>query len=132
MNGPGEVLHDAAVLWALDGNYQRVIDAAVECLVADVESDAVNILAGSSASDPFSERVELVALALEDLGLPAVPADPDQLAREGVRILARSFEGDALTTDDLESWMNGSLTCESRVRVADALEERPRHDPSGS
>ncbi|MDA8438900.1 MAG: hypothetical protein M0Z51_08580 [Propionibacterium sp.] len=115
-------LHDAAVLWVLDGQYQRVIDAAIGCIEADIASIGVDVLAGSSPGDPYSERLDMVGEALDELGLPLVPADPDELAREGARILARSLTRGDLTGADLGSWLTGSLTCETRARVETAFE----------
>ena len=115
-------LHDAAVLWVLDGQYQRVVDAAIGCIVADIASAEVDVLAGSSPSDPYSERLDMVGAALDDLSLPGIPDDPDDLAREGARIVARSLTRGDLTRADLGSWMAGNLTCETRARVETALE----------
>lgn len=115
-------LRDAAVLWVLDGEFSRVVDAAVGCIGAGVVSEAVDVLAGSSPRDPYSERMEMVALALDELGLPALPVDPEDLAREGAAILARSVIRGNLTRADLGSWMTQSLTCETRERVESALE----------
>jgi len=116
-----QTLHDAAVLWVLDGEYGRVVDAAVACIEAGVTSSAVDVLAGSSPRDAYSERQEMVTLALDDLDLPPVPADPDDLAREGARILAWSLSRGDLSRSALGSWMAQSLTCETRDRVESAL-----------
>lgn len=115
-------LHDAAVLWVLDGQYQRVIDAAIDCIEADIASTGVDMLAGSSPGDPYSERLDMVDAALGELGVDAVPDDPDELAREGARILARSLTRGVLTSADLGSWLSQSLTCETRARVETAFE----------
>ena len=119
-------LHDAAVLWVLDGEFGRVVDAAVACIEAGVESGAVDVLAGSSPSDPYSERQEMVTLALDELELPAVPSDPDDLAHEGALILARSVSRGDLTRAGIGSWMSQSLTCETRERVESALDGTPQ------
>lgn len=116
-------LREAAVLWVLDGEYARVVDAAVACLVADTGGDDVANLAGSAASDPYAERLAMVAAALDELGLPAVPDDPTRLAAEGAAILVRSRARGDLTAADLGSWLTGSLTCEVRERMEDALGE---------
>ncbi len=121
MTEAAQNLRDAAVLWVLDGEFGRVVDAAVACIEAGVASAPVDVLAGSSPRDPYSERMEMVILALDDLGLPALPADPEDLAREGAAILARSVILGDLTQAGLGDWMSQSLTCETRERVEEAL-----------
>ncbi len=114
-------LRDAGVLWVLDGSFDRVVDAAVACLVAGTTSYSLDMLAGASASDPYAERLDLVEAALAELGLPPLPHDPDDLAREGARIQVRALSAGALSTIDLGDWVTGRLTCETRARVEDAL-----------
>lgn len=114
-------LRDAGVLWVLDGSFDRVVDAAVACLVAGTSSYSLDMLAGASASDPYAERLELVEATLAELGLPPLPHDPDDLAREGARIQMRALSAGALTPIDLGDWVTGRLTCQTRARVEDAL-----------
>ncbi len=116
-------LRDSAVMWVLDGEYARVVDAAVACLVADVGGDDVAILAGTSPSDNYSERLARVEAALEELDLPPLPGSPENVAAEGAAILARSRQRGELSDEDLSSWVTGSLTCEVRERVEEALGE---------
>ena len=40
-------LRDAGVLWVLDGSFDRVVDAAVACLVAGTSSYSLDMLAGA-------------------------------------------------------------------------------------
>lgn len=119
-------LREAAVMWVLDGEYARVVDAAVACLVADVGGDDVAILAGTSPSDNYSERLARVEAALEELNLEPLPASPEELAAEGAAIVTRSRQRGELSDADLTSWVTGSLTCEVRDRVETALED-PGH-----
>jgi len=114
-------LRDAAVLWVVDGEFVRVVDAAVDCLVRGSSTPSLDILAGSSSSEPYAERLDLVRSVLGELDLPAVPDDPDELAREAVRIQLRARSAGILSGTDLRSWVTGSLTCDTRARVEDAL-----------
>lgn len=114
-------VRDAAVLWVVDGAFGRVVDAAVDCLVHGVSTPSLDILAGASPSDPYSERLDLVRSALEELDLPALPDDPDQLAREAVHIQLGFRNAGLLSAGDLSSWVTGSLACDTRARVEDAL-----------
>lgn len=114
-------LREAAVLWVVDGEFDRVVQAAVECLVHDVSTPSLDILAGSSPSDPYAERLDLVGSVLDELDLPAVSDDPDELAREAALIQLRARQAGILSGSDLDSWVTGSLTCDTRARVEDAL-----------
>lgn len=114
-------LRDAAVLWVVDGEFSRVVDAAVECLLRGRSTPSLDTLAGSSPSEPYAERLDLVGRALDELELPAVPEDPDELAREAVRIQLRARRAGVLSAIDLSSWVTGRLTCDTRARVEDAL-----------
>lgn len=125
--GAAEALRDAAVMWVLDGEYARVVDAAVSCLVADVGREHVAILAGTSPSDNYSERLSRVELALEELELPPLPNSPADLAAAGAAILLRSRLRGELTDSAVTSWVTGSLTCEVREQVENALgDSQPR------
>ena len=118
-------LRDAAILWVLDGAYQRVVDAAVACLVADVGGEDVAILAGSTPSDPYSLRQQMVADALDELGLSPVPDDQNELAAAGAAIQVRRQAVGDLDAAGLRSWVTGSLTCEVRERIEGALDGGP-------
>jgi len=115
-------------LWVVDGGYDRVVDAAVACLVAGTSTPSLDMLAGSSPADPYAERLDLVRTTLDELGLLAVPDDPDELAREAVRVQLRARSAGVLSGADLDTWVTGRLTCETRARVEDALagEQDPR------
>ena len=40
-------LRDAALLWVIDGEFGRVVDAAVECLMQGTSTPSLDTLAGS-------------------------------------------------------------------------------------
>ena len=115
-------LRDASVLWVLDGSYQRVIDAAVACIVAETSTSAVDVLAGSHVSDAYGDRLAMVRDALDELGLAPLPDDQAELARQGAEILTRSVESGAIGAADIDTWVTGSLTCEVRTTMEQALE----------
>lgn len=114
---------DAAVLWVTDGQYARVVDAAVACIEAGVPSTAIDEVAGSSASDPYAERLDLVSAALDDLGLDALPATQEDTAQQGAAIMIQALSRGELTADALGTWVTGGLTCEMRDRVEAALDD---------
>ncbi len=115
-------LRDAAVLWVLDGSYQRVIDAAVACIVAEASTPAVDILAGSHGSDAYGDRLAMVRDALDELGLAPLPDEQTELARQGAEILTRTVDSGEMSTDEVDTWVTGSLTCEVRTTMEQALE----------
>ncbi len=109
------------MLWVVDGGYDRVVDAAVACLVAGMSTPSLDMLAGGSPADPYAERLDLVRSTLDELGQPPVPDAPDELAREAVRVQLRARGAGVLSGGDLDTWVTGRLTCETRARVEDAL-----------
>ena len=121
MTAEALALREAAILWVLDGAYARVVDAAVACLVADVGGEDVAILAGSTPSYPYSERLAMVADALDELGLQPVPEDQRQLAAAGAAIQLRRRASGDIDATALRSWVTGSLTCEVRERIEGEL-----------
>ena len=64
-----------------------------------------------------------MARTLDELDLPAVPQDPDELAREAVRIQLLARRSGVLSATELNTWVSGSLTCDTRARVENALAE---------
>lgn len=114
-------LRDAAVLWVVDGEFHRVVQTAVDCLVHGTSTPSLDILAGSSPSEPYAERLDLVRSVLDELEVPALPEDPDELAREAVRIQLHAQHTGILSVTDLNAWVTGSLTCDTRARIEDAL-----------
>lgn len=116
-------LRNASVLWVLDGSYQRVVDAAVASIVAETSTPAVDVLAGSHASDAYGDRLAMVRDALDELGLAPLPEDPAELAREGAAIITASVDTGALSQDDVDTWVTGSLTCEVRSTMENALDQ---------
>ncbi|MDO5697904.1 MAG: hypothetical protein Q4G51_08010 [Dermatophilus congolensis] len=116
-------LRDASVLWVLDGSYQRVVDAAVACIVANTSTPAVDVLAGSHASDAYGDRLAIVRDALDELRLAPLPEDPAELAGEGAAIITRSVDSGAMSKDDVDTWVTGSLTCEVRSTMENALDK---------
>lgn len=104
----------------VDGEFGRVVDAAVKCLVCGRSAPTLDILAGSSTSEPYSECLDLVRGVLDELDLPALPEDPDELVREAVRIQPHAPSAGILSGAALSSWVTG-FTCDTRTRIEDAL-----------
>ena len=100
-----------------------VVDAAVACIVAETSTPTVDMLAGSHPTDAYGDRLAMVRDALDELGLAPLPDDPSELARQGAAILRRSVETGDMSSDQLDTWVTGSLTCEVRSTMETALEK---------
>lgn len=113
MDARGEAAVDAlvgaAALWRLHPreHAQEVLDAAIECLVADIDPLAVCELAGESSDRPARELEPLVEAALTAVGRGAeLAADP---ARTALRVMARRLDAGLLSPPELVSWAWGVL-----------------------
>ena len=103
------LLYDAATRWnapPLWRGPEEVIEAAVNCLVDDIDSPSLRMVAGASPKDATDEIRALVAATLEELGLPQPGTMPrkqfigsngtvlTRLPRDTVRFEVRSTEPD--------------------------------------
>lgn len=79
-------LSDAVALWRVcAAPASDVVDAAVECLVADVHSPALRELAGMSSRESRDIFDPLIDQALDELGVDRlVAADPERAALTAV------------------------------------------------
>jgi hypothetical protein len=92
-------LADAVSLWRLGpGNANEVIDAAVQCLVADVDSPTLRELAGASPRDSQFALERLIEDTLEELGMQDVLAGNAQ--RGALAAVLRAFERHELSGVD--------------------------------
>lgn len=117
-------LSDAVALWRVGAaQASEVVDAAVDCLVADVDSPALRELAGESPRESRSILDPLIDQALDELGVdPVVVANPQRAALTAV--LKRYKRGE-LTADAAAQWAhrfighNGDPTCQIFVDFDD-------------
>ena len=67
---------DAAALWrAADASAADVVDAAVQALLAGIESPAFILIAGLGANEAETELSELLGSAINELGLSCLDYD---------------------------------------------------------
>jgi hypothetical protein len=118
------LLADAVSLWRLTpGNANEVIDAAVQCLVADVDSPTLRELAGASPRDSQFALERLIEHTLEELGMQDVLAGNAQ--RGALAAVLRAFERHELSARELARWAHitighdGDARCQVFVDLDD-------------
>ncbi|WP_420117486.1 hypothetical protein [Micromonospora sp.] len=108
-------LQEAAVLWSVgEATPADVIEAACDCLVADVDSPSLRILAGvSSAPSSDSEQLRRwLEDALGELSLTYYRKGSREGEDEAVRIMARRVLARTITPRYLTSWAYLCITTE--------------------
>ena len=116
---------DAISLWRLAGGVrlQDVIDAAIGCLVTDLDGEALRMLAGASARDSIFELEPLILKAVAELEVGDVLEGPPQLG--ALVVMARRHLEGNVSARDLASWAHthirhdGPLECEPLVVLDD-------------
>jgi len=119
-----EQLSDAVALWRVEAaSASDVVDAAVNCLVANVDSPALRELAGESPRESRFNLDPLVDQALDELGIDRVTiANPQRAALTAV--LKRYKRGE-LTASAAAQWAhtyighNGDDACQIFVDFDD-------------
>jgi len=122
-------LQDAVRLWRLNGttHVSEVIDAATDCLVADLDSPSLRTLAGASPRQSMYEIEPLVLATLSELG----HADllDTNVQREALRAMLRRFQRGAITPRELAAWAHtnighdGPADCQPLVVLDDMYDE---------
>ncbi|MGW6197133.1 hypothetical protein ACWF0M_13385 [Kribbella sp. NPDC055110] len=102
------LLADAVNLWRLSpGNANQVIDAAVQCLVAGVDSPTLRELAGASPRESQFVLEGLIEDTLQELGMQEVLAVDAQ--RGALAAILRRFKGNELSAHDLARWAHTNI-----------------------
>lgn len=117
-------LSDAVALWRVDaGPASDVIDAAVECLVADVDSPALRELAGVSPRESRFILDPLIDQALDELGADRrVGTNPQRAALTAV---LRRYKRGELIAAEAARWAHrhighsGDAACQTFVDFDD-------------
>jgi len=101
-------LSDAVALWRVGAaQVSEVIDAAVGCLVADVDSPALRELAGESPRESRFILDPLIDQALDELGVDrAVAANPQRAALTAV---LRRYKRGGLTAAAAAQWAHRDI-----------------------
>lgn len=117
-------LADAAAVWRLQrGLVQEVIDAAVDCLIADVDSPSLRLLAGADRLESQWVLQPLVEDTLDELGLGEVRAASPQ--RAALTVMLRRFKAGEMSAVELARWAHthighdGDIDCQPFVDLDD-------------
>ncbi|WP_432885511.1 hypothetical protein ACQPYH_01610 [Kribbella sp. CA-245084] len=102
------LLADAVSLWRLSpGTANEVIDAAVQCLVAGVDSPTLRELAGASPRDSRFVLEPLIEDTLDELGMEDVLAVNAQ--RGAFAAVLRRFKRNDLSARELVRWAHTNI-----------------------
>ena len=125
--GPDEAVEglcDAVSLWRLSAAYTGdVVDAAVACLVAGVDSPTLRQLASASPQDSQFELEPMIDTTLNELGRGHVLAGEPQ--RGALTAMVRRFKDGTLEARDLAAWAHryighdGDPSCQVFVDLDD-------------
>ena len=117
-------LSDAVALWRVGAApASDVVDAAVDCLVADVDSPALRELAGESPRESRSILGPLIDQALDELGVDRVIAANPQ--RAALTAVLKRYKRGELTAAAAAQWAhryighNGDAACQIFVDFDD-------------
>lgn len=102
------LLADAVSVWRLSpGTVNEVIDAAVQCLVAGVDSPALRELAGASPRDPQFVLEPLVEDTLAELGMLNVLSVNAQ--RGALAAMLRRFKRNEFSAREVVRWVHDHI-----------------------
>jgi hypothetical protein len=98
-----EQLLDAVALWRIAAApTSEVVDAAVECLVADVDSPALGELAGESSGESHFVLDPLIDQAVDELGVDGLVLANSQ--RAALTAVLRRYKRGELTARAAAEW----------------------------
>lgn len=104
-------LFDEAVLWEVRSTIgaDAVISAAVNALVAGIDSPSLRELAGASSTEDYWTLQPLVQAALEELGIPYPDSGSHQIQIAAARVMCRRLLEGNLAADDFAAWAHRTI-----------------------
>ena len=125
--GATSLLADAVAIWRLQpGSVKDVIDAAVDCLVADVDTPSLRVLAGADPRDSRWVLEPLIEDTVRELGLPELLSVSPQ--RAALTVMLRRFKANEVSGRELAGWAHthvghdGDADCQPFVDLDDAYD----------
>lgn len=119
------LLSDAVALWRLQpGLVEDVVDAAVDCLVADVDTPSLRVLAGADPKDSRWVLEPLIEDTVRELGLTELLSISPQ--RAALTVMLRRLEANEVSASELVGWAHthvghdGDPDCQRFVDLYDA------------
>jgi hypothetical protein len=122
------LLADAVSIWRMSpGTVGDVIDAAVRCLVAEVDSSTLRELAGASPEDSQFVLGPLIEDALAELGMQDVLTA--NIQRAALAAMLRKRQGGLVTLREVARWAHrnighdGDADCQPFVDLDDMYDD---------
>lgn len=119
------LLSDAVAIWRLQpGLVEDVVDAAVDCLVADVDTPSLRVLAGADPKDSRWVLEPLIEDTVRELGLTELLSISPQ--RAALTVMLRRLEANEVSASELVGWAHthvghdGDADCQRFVDLYDA------------
>jgi hypothetical protein len=108
---PREALGDAVALWEVRGAFgpEEVISAAVDALVAGVDSPTLRELAGASVRDDYWTLRSMVEGTFEELSIPMPAPGTDEMQIAATRVMARRVINGLLTPSEFARWAHTTI-----------------------
>lgn len=128
-----ESLSDAVALWAVGptSGAQDVIAAAVDALVAGVDSPSLRELAGLSAKDDYWTLRPLVEATLDELDISHPGPDSDETQVAAARVMCRRLLRGDLTAREFVIWAHGTVGHDGAARLQPIVELDDGYDICG-
>lgn len=125
--GATSLLADAVAIWRLQPRLvEDVIDAAVDCLVADVDTPSLRVLAGADPRDSRWVLEPIIEDTVRELGLPELLSVSPQ--RAALTVMLRRFKAGQMSGRELVGWAHvhighdGDADCQQFVDLDDAYD----------
>lgn len=127
-----EALYDAVALWEVRSTFgaDEVISAAVDALLAGVDSPTLRELAALSAQDSYWTLRPVVERTLEELAISYPGPDSDDVQIAAARVMCRRLLGGSLTARDLATWAHRTIGHEGAARLQPLVELDDAYDVS--
>ena len=127
-----EALYDAVALWEVRSTFgaDEVISAAVDALVAGVDSPSLRELAGLSAQDSYWTLRPLVEGTLEELNISYPGPSSDDVQIAAARVMCKRLLGGGLTARDFAAWAHTTIGHEGAARLQPLVELDDAYDVS--
>ena len=121
------LLADAVSLWRLSpGTADDVVDAAVQCLVAGVDSPTLRELAGASSRESQFVLEPLIEDTLHELGIEDASAVDVQ--RGAMAAVLRRFKRNELSAREVVRWAHTTIGHEGDARCQVFVDLDDRYD----
>ena len=119
-----EQLFDSVALWEVRSTFgaDEVISAAVDALVAGLDSPSLRELAGVSASEDYWTLRPLVEATLDELNVSYPGPGGDETQMAAARVMCKRLLEGSLTARDFATWAHSTIGHEGAARLQPIVE----------